>query len=123
MLIRIKNAQAVRKEAVDIPHSKLKAEILGLLEKEGYVGATQKKGKKVKKFLNVVLLYGKDGKGRMNGVERISKQSRRVYIGAADIRPVLQGQGLAVISTSKGLLTGKEAKKQKIGGEVLFKIW
>ncbi|MBI5742672.1 MAG: 30S ribosomal protein S8, partial [Candidatus Niyogibacteria bacterium] len=72
---------------------------------------------------NVTLLYGKDGKGRMNGVERVSKPSRRVYIGATDIRPVFQGKGIAVISTSKGLLTGKEAKKQKIGGEVLFKIW
>lgn len=123
MLIRIKNAQAVRKDAVDFPHSKIKAEILGVLEGSGFIGAAQKKGKKQKKFLSVALLYGKDGRGRVNGVERVSKPSRRVYAGYDELRPVRQGVGLAIISTSKGIMTGKEARKQKIGGEVLFKIW
>ena len=123
MLIRLKNAQAVKHESVEVPHSKLKAEILSVLEKNGYVGEVQKKGKKVKKFLAVTLLYGQDGVGRIGGLERVSKLSRRVYKKFSELRPVRQGKGILVVSTSKGLKTDLEAKKEKIGGEVLFKIW
>jgi small subunit ribosomal protein S8 len=123
MLIRIKNAQAVRHESVDVPHSKLKAEILKVLQDKGFVGETQKKGKKIKKFLNVTLLYAKDGSGKINGVRRISKSSCRVYAQVSELRPIRQGTGIAVLSTPKGILTDAQARKEKVGGEVMFQIW
>ena len=122
MIIRIKNASQARKESVVIPYSKYLHAIANVLETEGFVGSVTRKGKKVKKVLEIGLKY-ENKKPRIVGVERLSKLSRRLYFGVADIKPVKRGFGRLVLSTPKGILTGKQAKKENVGGEALFKIW
>ena len=124
MLIQIKNAGTAGKESVSIPHSKVKLAIAQVLLLEGYVASLNKKGKKDEKakVIDVGVMY-KNGEAKIKGVQRISKPSRRVYLGVKEVYPVRQGFGLLVLSTPKGILTGKEARKEKVGGEVLFKVW
>ena len=121
-IVSLKNAGAVGKESVTVPFSKFILSIAELLEKEGYVKSTSKKGKKYGKFVEVELLY-KDGVPAITHAKRISSFSTRVYRGAKDMPTVRNGFGIAAISTTKGILTDKEARKQNIGGEVLFEIW
>ena len=122
MLNRIKNAQAVFHQTVDIPFSNLKYEIAKILEKQGFVEKIEKKGKKVKKFIEITLKY--DNKvPAISGLKRISKPGQRIYLPAKKIKSVRRGYGIAIISTSKGLMTDKEARKQKLGGEILCEIW
>jgi small subunit ribosomal protein S8 len=121
-ITRIRNASAVGKEMVAVSYSKIKEEIANLLTKEGYLNGVAKKGKKVNKSLEVVLAYDEFGP-KVKGAVRVSKLSKRIYSGARDLRSVKQGHGIAVITTSKGLMTDSEARKQKIGGEILFKVW
>lgn len=123
MLVRIKNASVARKESTVVPYSKLKFEIANVLLSEGYIKSFSVKGKKVRKHLEIEIAYREDGSPRVTGAERISKLSRRVYAGAKDLRPVKQGTGILMLSTPKGILTGNEARKQKVGGEVLFSIY
>ncbi|MFC1802291.1 30S ribosomal protein S8 [Patescibacteria group bacterium] len=123
LIISIKNAGSVGKEFAVVPYSKLKFEIANILRKEGYIGSVNKKGKKVKKVLEIGLVYGKDGKHKVNDVKRISKLSKRVYLGFKDIKPVRYGQGALILSTPKGILTDKKARKEKVGGEALFEIF
>ncbi len=122
MIIRIKNAGISRKESVLVPFSKLKFEIATVLEKEGYIASVAKKGKKVAKFIELGLIYD-SGESRVQGVRRVSKLSRRVYRKASELRPVKNGLGISIVSTPKGLLSGKNARKERVGGEVLFEIW
>ena len=122
-IIQIKNAGAVRKTEVCLPYSKLKHAIAEKLITEGYLKDAQKRGKKVKKTLEVTLAYDENGTHRVRGVERISKPGRRMYTGADDIFPVKYGTGKLILSTEKGILTGEEAKKEHVGGEQLFRIW
>ncbi|MBI2109110.1 MAG: 30S ribosomal protein S8 [Parcubacteria group bacterium] len=122
MITRIQNAGAVRKEAVVIPYSKLKFAIANLLLKEGYISSVGRKGKKEHKFIEVGIAYD-DGTPKINKAVRVSKSSRRLYTGFRDIKSVRQGYGDAVLSTPKGIVTGKEARKLKVGGEILFTIW
>lgn len=122
-IIQIKNAGAVRKAEVCLPYSKLKHAIADKLVAEGYLKSAQKKGKKVKKTLEVELVYTESGAHRIRGVERISKPGRRMYTGTADIYPVKFGTGKIILSTPQGILTGEEARKENVGGEQLFKIW
>lgn len=122
MIIRIKNAGASHKESVTFPYSKLKHEICNLLNKEGFIGEVQKKGKKVVKSLEVDVLYTNDAP-RILGVRRVSKPSRRIYKKVGEIRKVKQGYGSLILSTPKGIMTDDEARKNKIGGEALFEIW
>ena len=121
-LTRIRNASAVNKPEMAVPYSKMKEEIVNVLVKEGYLKNVAKKGKKINKTLEVALAYDEFGP-KIKGVERVSKLSKRVYSGARDLKPIMQGQGVAVVTTSRGLMTDADARKQKIGGEVLFKIW
>jgi small subunit ribosomal protein S8 len=122
MLNRIRNAQAVLKETVDIPFSDLKHEIAKILEKKGFVAKVEKKGKKVRRTVEVTLKY--DAKQpAISGLKRISKPGQRIYKNAKEIKPVKGGYGMAVISTSKGLMTDKEARKKKLGGEIICEIW
>lgn len=123
MLIQIKNASRVGKPAVLIPFSNIKMEIAKVLVKEGYLKNAVKRGKKVKKFLACDIVYSTDGKARLIDLKRVSKPSKRVYKGVQDIHKVKQGFGLLVLSTPKGILTNKEAVKEKVGGEALFEIW
>ena len=120
---RLKNAGAVKKETVSAPYSKTKEAISKLLKKEGYLGFVNVKGKSVKKDLELGLVYDKDGSPKINEARRISKPSRRIYKNSRKIRPVKFGKGMLVISTPKGIISGKTAKKEKVGGEVLFEIW
>ncbi len=122
MLIKIKNAYRAGNVSVTIPHSKLKAEILALLEKHKYIGSVEKRGKKVRKFLDAALLY-KNGDPAVHDVKRVSKSSRRVYVPHDKLYLVKQGYGIAVVSTSKGIMTGGEAKKAGLGGEVIAEVW
>lgn len=122
MLNRIRNAQAADLEKIELPFSNLKYAIAEILEKNGFVGKTDKKGKKTKKTLEIALKY-EDKIPVISGLKRVSKPGRRIYADYHEIRKVRGGYGIAVISTSKGLMTDKEAKKNKIGGEIICEIW
>lgn len=122
MLNRIRNALAVFHSTVDIPFSNLKYEIAKILEREGFIEKAEKKGKKIKKPLKISLKY-ENKKPAISGLKRISKPGQRIYKSSKEIRKVKGGYGIAIISTSQGLMTDKEARKQKIGGEVLCEIW
>lgn len=121
-IISIKNASAARKPSISVPYSALKESIAHVLKKGGYVGAIEKKGKVSDKTLEVGLVYIGD-EPRVHGVDRISKPSRRIYQKAKDLRMFKSGFGNTVISTPKGVLLDVDAKKNKVGGEILFKIW
>lgn len=123
MLISIKNALAVKKESVSVPYSKIKMEIAKILAKEKLIKEADHKGKKIKKTIDIILNYGDSGKPAITGVKRISKPSRRIYVGTDKIKTVKHGFGLQILSTPKGLLTNKEAKKEKVGGEVICEVW
>ena len=122
MLTQIANAQAVRHQTVSISFSNLKYEIAKILEREGFIKTAEKKGKKVKKIIEIALKYNESDPA-ISVVRRISRLSQRIYVPAKKIRRVQDGFGIAIISTSKGLMTDKEARKQKLGGEVLCEIW
>jgi len=122
MLNRIRNAQAVLKETVEVPFSNLKYEIAKILEKNGFIEKVEKKGKKTKKIIEITLKY--DNKiPAISGLKRISKPGQTIYLGHRKIKRVKGGYGIAIISTSKGLMTDKEARKQKLGGEVICEVW
>jgi small subunit ribosomal protein S8 len=123
LIIRIKNASDAKKATLVVPYSKLKEGIVKVLEKEGYVKSVAVKGKKITKALEIELSYTEGNTPRISGVSRVSKLSQRIYAKSKDIRTFNHGFGNMVLSTPKGILTDKEAKKANVGGEVLFKIW
>ncbi|MEK7645166.1 MAG: 30S ribosomal protein S8 [Patescibacteria group bacterium] len=118
----IKNAAASQKELVTLPYSNLLMAVTDLLEKEGYVKNATKKGKKGIRSVEIKLVYT-GNLARMHGAERISKPSKRIYAGATDLPRVKNGFGTLVVSTSKGVMTDVQARKDGLGGELLFKIW
>ena len=122
-IIQLKNAAAVRKPSVTLPYSNLRFAIAETLRKEGYLTAVEKQGKKVRKSLEVELAYAKGGLPKIAGVERISKPGRRLYSRVIQLKPVKSGKGSLILSTPKGILTDRQARKEKVGGEALFKIW
>lgn len=122
MIVRIKNASDAKKESVVFPYSKLKLAILDVLLKDGFIKSFGKKGKKVAKFIEVVLIY-EEGAPKISGVTRVSKTSKRIYQKAKDIRKVRSGFGALILSTPKGIMSDKAAKVAGVGGEALFKIW
>ena len=122
MLNRIRNGQAAMHAQVEIPFSNLKFEIAKILEKKGFVEKATKSGKKESREIEIVLKY-ENKVPAISGLKRISKQGQRIYLSAKKIRKVKGGYGIAIISTSKGLMADKEAKKQKLGGEILCEIW
>ena len=122
MLIMIKNANLAGKDSVVLPYSKLKLAIGECLMKEGYVKQISRKIKKDQPLLEIELIYI-NKKPKITKVERISRQSRRVYFGVRDIHTIRNGSGLLVLSTPKGILSGKNARKEQVGGEALFKVW
>lgn len=123
MLTVIRNAQAVKKETAAIPYSKLKASILKILERENFIKKTEVKGKKNKKVIEITLSYDEKGNPSIQHLQRVSKLSQRIYIPLKKIKPVQYGKGLWIISTPKGILSNKEAKKEKVGGEIICEIW
>jgi len=127
MLIQIKNAQAVGKEQVLVPFSNIKFRIAQILKEGGFIQDIEKKKKKAKKaeldYISLSLRYGEDKMPGISGFRIISRPSRHMYVGAKEVKPVRSGFGIAVISTSKGVMSSKEAKKQGLGGEMLFEVW
>lgn len=122
MLNRIRNAQAVSHQTVDIPFSKLKAEIAKILGEEKFLTKVGIKRKKKGKILRLSLKYDKK-KGVISGLKRISRPGQRIYSSFKDIRKIKKKSGIVILSTSKGLMTDKEARKQKLGGEILCEVW
>ena len=122
MFNRIKNAQAVLKPTVSIPFSNLKYEIAKILEKEKYIKKIEKKRRKTKKIIEISLKYNKNIPAIVE-LRRISKSGQRIYLPVQKIKKVKGGFGVAIISTSKGLMTNKEARKNKLGGEVICEVW
>lgn len=123
MLTRIKNAAMAGKDGTIIPFSNIKMEIANVLVKKKMIKSATKKGRKIKKNIDVELLKDSSGEAKIKGIKRLSKPSRRIYYGVSDIKPVRNGYGFLVLSTPNGILSGEEAKKNKVGGEALFTIW
>jgi small subunit ribosomal protein S8 len=129
MLTRIRNAAGAKRARVDIPASKLKVEIARILQDEGYIQGfkvveeTPEGARTKQKFLRVFLKYGPRGERVITGIERISRPGRRVYFGHDDVPPVLGGLGISILTTSRGLMTGRQASKAGVGGEVLCNVW
>lgn len=123
LIISLKNASLQSKEAVRVPYTKMSLSVLEVLKKEGYVKEVSKHGKDIKKHIDVELQYAEDGSPKIVNVKRVSKFSTRVYKGFKDIKPVKNGYGIQVISTPAGIMSGRNAVKQNVGGEVLFEMW
>ncbi len=122
MLNRIRNAQAVLKLEVSIPFSNKKLEIAKILMQEDFVNEIKKSKKKKNKTIEIVLKYD-EGIPTISGLKRISKPGQKIYVKASEIKSVRRGYGIAIISTSKGLMTNKKARKEKHGGEVICEVW
>lgn len=123
MIISMKNATAVSKDTVVVPFSKLKLAIAECLKNNGFVENVSKKTqKKNVPVLEIALSYAAEG-AKIHDVKRVSRPSRRVYVGVRDLKPVKNGHGIVVLSTPKGVLSDAEAKKEQVGGEALFMIW
>ena len=123
MLTRIRNANAMRYKQVEIPASNLKIEIAKILKEEGFVADYKIKENNIQNIIVLTLKYGQNKERVINGLKRISKPGLRVYAKASEMPKVLNGLGIAIVSTSKGLMTDKNARKESLGGEVLAYIW
>ncbi|MBO8157481.1 MAG: 30S ribosomal protein S8 [Bacillaceae bacterium] len=123
MLTRIRNANMVRHEKLEVPASKLKKEIAEILKREGFIRDYEYIEDSKQGILRIFLKYGPNNERVITGLKRISKPGLRVYAKADELPRVLNGLGIAVVSTSKGVLTDKEARQQAVGGEVLAYIW
>jgi small subunit ribosomal protein S8 len=127
MLTRIRNATLARQARVEMPSSRLKVEIARILESEGYIQSFKvldaQPGERVQAVLRVFLKYGPRGERVITGLERVSRPGRRVYFGRDDVPDVLAGLGTSILTTSRGVMTGREAVKVGVGGEVLCNVW
>ena len=130
MLTRIRNAVHARHARVELPASKLKIEIAKILQDEGYIQGfklieepAERPTKSPRQVLRLFLKYGHGGERVISGIERVSRPGRRVYVGREEIPRVRRGLGIAVLSTSKGILSDREAREQKLGGELLCEVW
>lgn len=123
MLSRIKNALNAREEVVDIGHSRLKENLAKIMVAEGYLGKMDIMKRMEKKFIRVTLKYRQNKKSVIDGLKRVSKPGKRDYVSVYAIPKVQAGFGTAIISTSKGLMTGQDARAKKLGGEVICYIW
>lgn len=123
MIIRIKNAGAVNKSVISMPHSKLKMSILEVLKRRGYIKDFKTVGASPKLSIEIELAYSDAGRHRIEHIARVSKLSCRNYFGLREIKPVKYGKGSMVISTSKGVMSDDEARKAGVGGEALITVW
>ncbi len=122
MLTRIRNGLHARHQRADMPSSKLKIEIARILKEEGYISNFKIADEGKKKVLKVFLRYDTDGESVITNIDRVSKPGRRVYIGATEISKVLGGFGINILTTPRGVMTGKNARKSRVGGELLCTI-
>ena len=123
MLARIRNAVAAKHSRVDIPASKLKLEIARILKEEGYINNFVVKGEGAKKVVRIFLRYDARGTSSITYLARVSRPGRRVYVGSHQIPRVLGGYGVNIVSTSRGLMSGKTARKENVGGELLAEVY
>jgi small subunit ribosomal protein S8 len=123
MLTRIRNAIAANHSRVDIPGSKLKLEIARILKEEGYVNNFVTKGEGTKYVIRIFLRYDAKGISSITHLSRVSSPGRRVYVGSGEIPRVLGGYGINIVSTSRGLMSGKKARQEKVGGEILAQVY
>ncbi len=122
LIIELKNGNLAGKTSVVFPYSKMKEAVLETLKNAGFVGSITKKGNKVIKSIEVELLY-ENGRPKIEGVQQISKLSRRMYVKSSEANSVRNGYGALVLSTPSGIMVDRDARKNKVGGEALFKIW
>ena len=123
MLARIRNAVSAKHSRVDVPASKLKLEIARILKEEGYINNFVLKGEGAKRLIRIFLRYDARGTSSITHLQRVSRPGRRVYVGSHEIPRVLGGYGINIVSTSRGLMSGKTARKENIGGEVLAEVY
>jgi small subunit ribosomal protein S8 len=129
MLSRIRNATASQRKRVDVPASRLKTEIARILQSEGYIHSFKmvdvvvERGQTARSMIRVYLKYGSRGEKVISGIHRVSRPGRRVYFSRDDVPPVLAGLGTSILTTSRGVMTGREAVKVGVGGEVLCNVW
>jgi len=130
MLTRIRNAVTARHARVEMPASKLKSEIARILQDEGYISGfkmvetpAERPGKAPRQLMRLFLKYGPGGEKAISGISRVSRPGRRVYAGSGEVPSVLGGLGVTILTTSRGLMTGRAAKQAGIGGEILCNVW
>lgn len=123
MLTRIRNAQAAKKADVVLPYSKFKLSLGKVLVQEGWIRTIEAKGDGIEKVLTINLKYDDTGMPAINGIKRISKPGQRIYADKTKVPRVMGGLGTTIVSTSKGLMTDKVARKEKVGGEIVCQIW
>ena len=123
MLARIRNAALARHESTRMPSSQIKHKIAEILKSEGYIADVRMDSQGERPVLQLVLKYGRDRAIAFQGIRRVSRPGRRVYVGHDRIPRVLSGLGIAILSTSRGLMTDREARRQRVGGELLCEIW
>ena len=123
MLTRIRNAALARHDRVELPHSRLKENLAGVLKAEGYLDDVRVSEGEDPKMLTLVMRYGRDRTSVIDGLRRVSTPGRRVYVRHDRINRVCSGMGISILSTSRGVMTDREARKQRVGGELLCEIW
>ncbi len=123
LLTRIRNAHRAKHDRLDVPASNLKMEVCRILKEEGYIKNAEMVEGEPRPLIRVFLAYNKEGKPGIQRMQRVSTPGRRVYRGADDIKPVLNGLGVGIVSTSQGLMTDRQARQRRVGGEVLCEIW
>jgi small subunit ribosomal protein S8 len=129
MLARLRNGVSAKHSRVDVPASKLKAEIARILQDEGYIQGFRlveepsQAGRQPQQLIRMILKYGPRGERVITGLARISRPGRRVYLGVDDVPTVLGGLGTSILTTSRGVMTGRAARKAGVGGEVLCNVW
>lgn len=123
MLTRVRNAISANHPRVDVPGSKLKLEVARILKEEGYINNFTTKGEGVKYVIRIFLRYDAKGVSSITHLSRVSRPGRRVYVAATEIPRVLGGYGINIVSTSKGLMSGKRARRERVGGEILAEVY
>jgi small subunit ribosomal protein S8 len=123
LLTRIRNAHLAKHDRLDVPTSKLKQEVCRLLQDEGFIRNFRVIEAETRNTLRIFLRYSPDGTPAINSLERVSKPGRRIYRGADDIQPVRNGLGVGILSTSQGLLSDRQARERRVGGELLCEVW
>jgi small subunit ribosomal protein S8 len=123
LLSRLRNAMRAGHDRVDLPASRLKEELLKVIAEEGYIASYRRVEEKGRPLLRVGLKYDPEGEPVMGGIERVSRPGRRVYAASKQIPEVLGGLGISIVSTSKGIRTGRQAREERLGGEILCNIW
>jgi small subunit ribosomal protein S8 len=123
LLTRIRNAHLAKHDRLDVPTSKLKQEVCRLLQDEGFIRNFRVIEAETRNTLRIFLRYSPDGIPVISSLERVSKPGRRIYRGADEIQPVRNGLGVAILSTSQGLLSDRQARERRVGGELLCEVW